>query len=298
MSAIQKTQKDDALEALIVGGDLSKLSAAQRVDYYRAFCEHLELNPVTRPFDYLSLGGKIVLYANKGCAEQLRAKRGISCRATKRETVGDVYLVEVEASHGDRVDFASGAVSVAGLKGEAHANAVMKAETKAKRRATLSICGLGMMDDSEVDSVPGSRRIPHDSLELVPRALPALAPSPALAQAPPLNSAADDDGLDGFMPPPTGDRPVTDNVAFLSRMTEEAKRVGAEAYITFLQKNGYDTAAHIIDREEQKKVYFGLLDLGDETRPGSAADKVEWALPDAPPSKASRLTEKIKNGKK
>ena len=30
----------------------------------------------------------------------------------------------------------------------------MKAETKAKRRVTLSICGLGMLDETEVETVP------------------------------------------------------------------------------------------------------------------------------------------------
>src|SRR6185312_3719783 len=35
----------------------------------------------------------------------------------------------------------------------------MKAETKAKRRVTLSICGLGMLDETEVDSIPDARRV-------------------------------------------------------------------------------------------------------------------------------------------
>jgi hypothetical protein len=30
----------------------------------------------------------------------------------------------------------------------------MKAETKAKRRVTLSICGLGLLDETEVETVP------------------------------------------------------------------------------------------------------------------------------------------------
>jgi len=38
--------------------------------------------------------------------------------------------------------------------GEARANLMMKAETKAKRRVTLSICGLGMLDETEVESLP------------------------------------------------------------------------------------------------------------------------------------------------
>jgi len=35
----------------------------------------------------------------------------------------------------------------------------MRAETKAKRRVTLSICGLGMLDETEVDSIPGAAKI-------------------------------------------------------------------------------------------------------------------------------------------
>ena len=36
----------------------------------------------------------------------------------------------------------------------------MKAETKAKRRATLSICGLGMLDETEIETIPDARRQP------------------------------------------------------------------------------------------------------------------------------------------
>ena len=54
-------------------------------------------------------------------------------------------------------------MSIAGLKGEAKANAIMKAETKAKRRVTLSIVGLGWTDESEVDSIPGAQRVAVDT---------------------------------------------------------------------------------------------------------------------------------------
>ena len=39
------------------------------------------------------------------------------------------------------------------LKGDALANALMKAETKAKRRVTLSIAGLGWLDETELDTI-------------------------------------------------------------------------------------------------------------------------------------------------
>ena len=52
-----------------------------------------------------------------------------------------------------------GAVSIKGLQGENLANALMKAETKAKRRVTLSLAGLGWLDETEnvaVEHVPVS----------------------------------------------------------------------------------------------------------------------------------------------
>jgi hypothetical protein len=43
------------------------------------------------------------------------------------------------------------------LKGDALANALMKAETKAKRRVTLSLAGLGWLDETEIASIPDVR---------------------------------------------------------------------------------------------------------------------------------------------
>jgi len=51
------------------------------------------------------------------------------------------------------------------MNAEDKANAIMKCETKAKRRVTLSICGLGFLDETEVDSIPGAKRL-ETSLEV------------------------------------------------------------------------------------------------------------------------------------
>lgn len=147
-----------SIEQVLLGGDLSKLSAEQRVSYYGRVCESLGLNPLTKPFDYLTLNGKTVLYARKDATEQLRTLRGISVTIVGREVVEDCYVVTARAknTHG-REDESIGAVNIGGLKGEARANAMMKSETKAKRRVTLSICGLGMLDELEVDSIPSAQ---------------------------------------------------------------------------------------------------------------------------------------------
>ena len=89
----------------------------------------------------------------------------------ERARVESVWVVRVKATdrHG-RSDEAIGAVAVTNAKGdaftgEAMANALMKAETKAKRRATLSICGLGWSDDSEVETIPGMRVVEPLTIE-------------------------------------------------------------------------------------------------------------------------------------
>jgi hypothetical protein len=150
----------DVIERIIIHGDLSKLDQEQRVDYYRLMCSSLGLNPNTRPFAYLQLQGKTVLYALRDCTDQLRKIHGISVVETRQEEIEGVYIVVAKVRDRDgREDEARGAVNISGLKGEPLANAIMKAETKAKRRATLSIAGLGVLDETEIEDIePQAKR--------------------------------------------------------------------------------------------------------------------------------------------
>lgn len=151
---------DKEARALLVGGDLGVLSPAVQTAYYGYRCKQLGLDPLSRPFDLLALNGRVVLYANKTCADQLRAVRQISVEITQHGRDGDYLFAEAVARMPDgRVDFDTGYVWVGTLKGEALANAHMKVITKAKRRVTLSICGAGMLDESEIESVPGAQPV-------------------------------------------------------------------------------------------------------------------------------------------
>jgi hypothetical protein len=146
------------MEKVLVGGDLSKLTSDERVRYYGRTCESLGLNPLTKPFEYITLNGKLTLYAKRDATDQLRSLRKVSITIVGREKVGDVYAVTARASTPDgRQDESIGAVATANLKGDALANALMKAETKAKRRVTLSIVGLGWLDESEIETIPGAK---------------------------------------------------------------------------------------------------------------------------------------------
>lgn len=159
-TAVQITpQQEAAIRRLIIHGDLSKLTTEQQEKYYEMLCDACGLDWRFRPFDYLKLNGKLVLYANKNCGEQLRQNRKISISLPEKKIEEGVYIVTARAESGGRHDEATGAVSIDMLKGEQRANAIMKAETKAKRRVTLSFAGLGMLDETEVESIQGAEKI-------------------------------------------------------------------------------------------------------------------------------------------
>jgi hypothetical protein len=155
------------MEQVIVKGDLKDLKPEERARYYLETCRSLGINPLVKPFEYITLNGKLTLYATRTATDQLRAVKNVSVKIVERRTENDLYVVVAQASinvgYGEiRQDESTGAVSIAGLKGDALANAYMKAETKAKRRVTLSICGLGFMDESELATVPGAVVVPVD----------------------------------------------------------------------------------------------------------------------------------------
>jgi hypothetical protein len=148
----------EVIEKIVISGDLSALNAAQRAEYYSAVCRSLGLNQLTKPFEYLNLNGKLRLYALRDCADQLRRLYGISIYIANRERLSDIYVVTARAKDRQgREDESTGAVTVGNLKGDALANALMKAETKAKRRVTLSIAGLGWLDETELETIPQRR---------------------------------------------------------------------------------------------------------------------------------------------
>jgi hypothetical protein len=117
------------------------------------------LDPFTKPFDILRLNGKEILYCTRSGTQQLNKLHKVSHLITSRDTNAEagVYIVTSKASLPDgRCTESIGAVNIAGLKGEAYANAIMKAETKAKRRATLDLLGLGVLDESEAETIPNA----------------------------------------------------------------------------------------------------------------------------------------------
>jgi len=142
----------------------------------------LELLPDTRPVQYITFkdadgAERMQLYYTKDAAAQLTAKRRISVHVVERwREDGNQYMLAEATDASGRCVQDIGAVSLTGhrrdggtweLTGDQLANAIMKCSTKAKRRAVLSFCGLGGLDESEIETIPRTR-IQEDSAALLP----------------------------------------------------------------------------------------------------------------------------------
>jgi len=189
-----------AIEALLAKGDLSQLQPDERAKYILTLCRTLQLNPMTKPFDFLTLNGRLILYINRNATDQLRKVHRVNLTIVERgvmEVGGqptDVYTVKAHAALPDgRTDESVGAVSIRGKSGEDLANCVMRAETKAKRRVTLSILGLSFTDESELDTINYVKPQSNEPRQFAPR-------QPWQPQPSVVDSSAISPGVSGVTP--------------------------------------------------------------------------------------------------
>ena len=172
----------DAMQRFVLDGDLSSIPPPKRASLYVALCAYIGVDPIERPFLIFRDGKREVLYAARSCTSALCRARGIS-----REILG--LTTETLAGHETIVAKARATIIATGRHDEATgavpvlvndmewdeqarrkvskgwrkptpdevSNAVMKAETKAKRRAVLDLVGLGIPDESELATIKGAR---------------------------------------------------------------------------------------------------------------------------------------------
>lgn len=146
-------QLAEVVRAIAATGDFSRLTDEQRGDVVLTVCRSLGLNPIAKPFEFLRLNGKMVLYATRGATDQLAAIHRINRKIVRGPEVTTILKKEVviavcEATHPNgRVEQSTATCDAADACGVT--NVLMKVETKAKRRATLAILGLAVLDEME-----------------------------------------------------------------------------------------------------------------------------------------------------
>lgn len=152
------------LEKVILQNDLSGLSPVEKVQHVRNVCNSIGLNPLTKPIQLIKFQDKSttkeIMYMTKDGAEQLRNIHDVSINKLETEILNNkIYIVRAYAKKpSGREDCSTSAVGIEGLNGSILGNAMKKCETQAKRRVTLSICGLGMLDESEISDLPNNAK--------------------------------------------------------------------------------------------------------------------------------------------
>jgi hypothetical protein len=162
----------DKIERALVDGDLSKMTSEERLVYYKRLCDSLGLNYLTKPLQYITLQGKLVLYATKGATDQIARNMGISIEIVGREHDTDLGIYTVYARAKDssgRVYDSEGVVFIKGKQGDDLCNAILKCHTKARRRAVLGMGGLGVMDETELETVRSAQpvQVNHETGEIL-----------------------------------------------------------------------------------------------------------------------------------
>jgi len=242
-----------AIEKCLLEGDLSKLTEDQRSNYYQQVCETTGLNPLTQPFQYIVLNGKLKMYALKGATDQLRRIYDISCEVKTTEKIEDLLVITVKATNNKtgRVDEDMGFAKISGLKGDMLGNAMLKATTKAKRRVTLSMCGLGMLDEDEVASIPDDNGNGKGKKEFV---------SSPTAKSQELKEALSDEPVQ-VLAPPVSSKDSSD------KAYEEAESLLDEAFAFCKDKDVHDRIInHLNDAkyDETKEIHEVLTEFAQQ----------------------------------
>lgn len=193
-----------SIEEVVATGDLSGLTPEQKDTHYRNTCKALGLDARLHPLEFVFAddvngGRRLILYMLRNGTDQLRKIHGIKMLGLTHTMDGDIitYTATAQDKSGQQ-DISTGSVSLKGKSGQDRANAMMAAETKAKRRVTLSITGSGLLDETEIADMSATVTAPGIGVSAAPAIAsptPATtiarevtpepaAPSPTLAQAP------------------------------------------------------------------------------------------------------------------
>lgn len=201
---------DNGLKQYYRNGNLIGLNQDQKDAVLVELCKRYNLDLVLTPFVKIDFRGVEKFYLTASGTDQIAAQQNLTRKITEFKLNQELGLVECRATvtnadksrSEDSISFypitkfsqtrdAQGKLSVTStmLQGEELANALMKAQTKAIRRATLSFVGMasGVADESEVSQPTPNTLLPVPAKKVeepAPLPAPEVAPEPVAAPEP------------------------------------------------------------------------------------------------------------------
>ena len=146
-----------------VGGDTTKLTAPHRQTLLEGLSRALGLNPLSQPVIFLKTQGREVLYVTKVGTDQIAARLRINRETIVGPEVRDIggqKLVFCQVRAREPGPDGRSDVATATLPLKDPSNDLMKCETKAKRRAVLSLVGLGLLTEEDAEAAQVSDAAP------------------------------------------------------------------------------------------------------------------------------------------
>lgn len=155
---ISELRQSESMRAYLRTGDLSTLPEAEQDRVLVKMCAHYGLDPILRPFCIIPAQGKKIWYPTKAATDMVASRDALTRKFKERRIDKELMICEIimEITDGKRIeegtavvslgefvrDPKSGQITEQMMRGEAVANAIMRCETKAKRRATLAWFGM------------------------------------------------------------------------------------------------------------------------------------------------------------
>lgn len=162
-SLLEELEVSDEMAQMLARMEAQKsdpraMTADERAGYVATLCKALHLNPLTRPAQFINLSGREVLYLTRTATDQLAAMHNLNRKTIDGPRVVDVCGTKVGLCTVE-VSLPSGRseTATATLPAADFVNLYMKLETKAKRRGTLSILGLGVLGEDEIETIPDAK---------------------------------------------------------------------------------------------------------------------------------------------
>lgn len=154
-------------------GSIHHLDTSTKSMLLVKLCNMIGLNQYTRPFRvYRNLQGEEFIYATKDCCAQLRHLFSISITSLQDKIVDNIVIVTASGINKfNRMSMEIGSVNLNEYANDNQdrANCIMWATTKAKRRLTLDLAGLGVLADVELRDM--KEVVEYNVLEEAPKQL-------------------------------------------------------------------------------------------------------------------------------
>jgi hypothetical protein len=139
-------------------GDFSVLTKEEINTYTSFLCDKYGLDKSTQPIRFIKdkNSENIIPYLTRNATDQLRKNLGISVIEENIQFspngLACIVTVKVQDKEG-RTDMDTGSVFIGGLVGNEYSDKIMTCVTKAKKRATISLSGIGILDETEVQGI-------------------------------------------------------------------------------------------------------------------------------------------------